>query len=248
MTHHGDADLPIGLELLGVALAVAAWAYVVAARRTTWPRARTVRWLLGVAAALAGVVLAAIGSDVRAHVAAHLLIGMTAPLLLVTAAPVTLALRTLPWRHARAVARLLASRPAALVTHPVVAAVLDVGGLWLLYRTTLLAAVPPAFLHLHMLLAGYLFAFALVGADPAPHRPGLGLRAGVLVAVVAAHDVLAKLVYAGGEEAAGLLMHYGATPVHVALFVLLGREWAAGRRRVAARAGIAGGPRGTSPA
>ena len=96
-----------------------------------------------------------------------------------------------------------------------------------------------------MLLAGYLFAFALIGPDPAPHRPGLVVRAGVLVAAVAAHDVLAKLLYAtpppgvpvAQAEAAGLLMYYGAAPVHVALFVLLGREWFAGQRR-AARGGL----------
>jgi hypothetical protein len=34
---------------------------------------------------------------------------------------------------------------------------------------------------------------------------------------------------------AGMLMHYGALPVHVALFVLLGREWAAGQESSSAR-------------
>ena len=162
------------------------------------------------------------------HVAGHLLVGMVAPLLLVTAAPVTLALRVLPRRRARVLARLLRSRPVVVLTHPVVAAVVDVGGLWLLYRTGLHAALPPAVVHLHMLLAGYLFAFSLVGRDPAPHRPGLAVRAGVLVAAVAAHDVLAKLLYAAQAETAGLLMYYGAAPVHLALFVLLGQEWFAG--------------------
>lgn len=187
----------------------------------------------GVAAAVGGL---AVGHDPRAHAAGHLLVGMVAPLLLVTAAPVTLALRALPWERARALGRLLASRPVAVVSHPAVAALLDVGGLWLMYRTDVLDGVPPALVHLHVLLAGYLFAFSLVGADPAPHRPGLGVRAGVLVAAVAAHDVLAKLVYAGGAEQAGLLLHYGGTPVHVALLVLLGREWARRERRAAVRA------------
>jgi putative membrane protein len=197
-----------------------------------------------VAAAVGGLAVATIGADARAHVAGHLLVGMVAPLLLVTAAPVTLALRTLPRGdrsdprapdRARALARLLASPPLAVLTHPAVAAVLDVGGLWVVYRTDLLAGLPPVLGHLHMLLAGYLFAFSLVGRDPAPHRPGLAVRAAVLVAAVAAHDVLAKLLYAAGDEQAGLLMHYGGTPVHVVLLVLLGREWAAGERRAAAR-------------
>jgi putative membrane protein len=72
----------------------------------------------------------------------------------------------------------------------------------------------------------------------------------VLVAAVAAHDVLAKLIYAAPPdgvaaaqaEAAGVLMHYGGTPVHVVLFVLLGREWAAAQRRAARRAPLRLGP------
>ena len=244
MSHHG-ADAPVGLELLAVALVTAGWAYVAASRRTAWPTARTVRWLLGLLAAAIGVAVSVSTDDLRAHVAGHLLLGMVAPLLMVTAAPVTLALRTVPRTRARSLVRLMRSRPVAVAAHPAVAAVLDVGGLWVLYRTELLAAVPPALVHLHMLLTGYLFAFSLVGRDPAPHRPGLGVRAGVRVAAVAAHDVLAKLVYAtpppgvpaATAEAAGVLLYYGAAPVHLVLFVLLGREWAAGQRRTARRPG-----------
>jgi putative membrane protein len=242
VTHHG-AGPPIGTELVVVALVVAGWAYVRAARGMPWSPARTARWVLGVAVAVTGL---AVGEspDLRASVGGHLLFGMAAPLLLVTASPITLALRGLPVPHARSVARVLRSRPAAVLTHPAVAAVFDVGGLWLMYRTRLLAAVPPALVHTHMLLTGYLFAFSLVGSDPAPHRPGLGVRAGVLVAAVAAHDVLAELVYASPQpgvpvvqaETAGVLLYYGAVPVHLALFVLLGREWAARQVRDRRRA------------
>jgi putative membrane protein len=238
--HEGGAA-PIGTELVAVALLVAGWAYVRAAR--SWPRGRTVRWVLGIAAAVTGLALGEL-PDLRSGVGGHLLLGMAAPLLLVTAAPATLALRTLPVVHARSVARVLRSRPAAVLTHPAVAAVLDGGGLWLMYRTDLLAAVPPVLVHVHMLLAGYLFAFSLVGPDPAPHRPGLGVRVAVLVAAVAAHDVLAKLIYASPPsgvpaaqaEAAGVLLYYAAAPVHIALFVLLGREWAARQVRDRRRA------------
>ena len=245
MTHHSSAAL-VDTELLVVALLVAATAYVLAARRTRWPAGRAVRWLGGTAVATAGLVVGLAGpQDLRAHAAGHLLLGMVAPLLLVTAAPVTLALRTLPRPRARALGRLLRSRPVAVVSHPAVAALLDTGGMWLMFRTDLLTAAPPVLVHVHMLAAGYLFAFSLVGSDPAPHRAGLGTRAAVLVAAVAAHDVLAKLVYAtpaAGAETAGLLLYYGGTPVHVVLLVLLGREWAAGqhRARVRRRRPIAG--------
>jgi len=252
VTHHGSAPLLV----TGLVLTAAVAYLVVASGVPRWPVGRTVRWLLGVAAVGAALLgpLGSVGGaahDLRAHVAGHLLLGMLAPLLLVSAAPVTLALRALPHRRARVLARLLRSRPVAVVTHPAVAALTDVGGLWLLYRTdlyALAAARPPllAVVHLHMLLAGYLFAFSLIGPDPAPHRPGLAVRAGVLVLAVAAHDVLAKLLYAAPPPGvapmpeAGMLMHYGALPVHVALFVLLGREWAAGQERARRRAAPVG--------
>jgi putative membrane protein len=81
------------------------------------------------------------------------------------------------------------------------AARLDVGGLWVLYRTGLYEASmqsPPthALVHAHVLLAGYLFTFALVGPDPNPHRANLTVRVAVLALAVAAHNVLAKLIYA----------------------------------------------------
>ena len=251
MTHHGPVAL-VEAELLAALLVGAAVVYVAAARGAAWPVGRTVRWLLGIGTAVAGVAVSSLGGahDLRPHVVGHLLLGMVAPLLLVTAAPVTLALRALPREHARTLGRLLRRRPLAVLTHPAVAALLDVGGLWLMYRTALLSEVSPLLLQVHMLLAGYLFAFALIGPDPAPHRPGLVVRAGVLVAAVAAHDVLAKLLYAtpppgvpvAQAEAAGLLMYYGAAPVHVALFVLLGREWLAEQRRARARRLLFQGP------
>jgi putative membrane protein len=249
MSHHGsgvDAAL-IGTELLVVALLTAAVAYVLAARRTSWPPGRVARWLAGTAAAVAGLLgpVAAGAHDLRVHVGGHLLLGMVAPLLLATAAPVTLALRTLRRPRAHALGRLLRARPVARAAHPAVAALLDTGGTWLYFRTDVLDAVPQALVHTHMLLAGYLFTFSLVGADPAPHRPGLGLRAGVLVAAMAAHDVLAKLfaaapppgVPAAQAEAAGVLLYYGGAPVHVVLLVLLGREWAARQARERRRDG-----------
>jgi putative membrane protein len=138
----------------------------------------------------------------------------------------------------------LRSAPLAVLSSPVVAAVLSVGGLWLLYRTDLHAAAAHRPLlglavQVHVLLAGYLLAAALVGPDPMPHRPRLAVRAAVLVLAVAAHNVLAKALVAvppaGVGEAEALtgaqLMYYLGAPVEIALFVLLGREWAVRDRR-----------------
>jgi putative membrane protein len=234
-----------GHELAGLLGAVAAGVYLAAILGRPWPAARTACWLAGVAAAAVGAPLTGHG-DLRVHVAGHLLLGMLAPLLLVRAAPVTLALRTLPVARARRSAGMLRSAPVRVLTHPVVAALLDVGGLWVLLRTGLHATADPTvhtLVAVHMLLAGTLFAAALVSPDPAPHRARLGVRAAVLVTAVAAHDVLAKTLYADpppgtpAEQArAGAeLLYYGGLPVELALMVLLGAEWWARDRRAALR-------------
>lgn len=196
-------------------LAAAAVAYPLAAgRRGPWPRHRTAAWLAGLATASAGL-------SVPDHVPGHLLLGMLAPLLLVRAAPVTLALRALPVPRARRLSRLLRSRPARVLTTPAVAATLDVGGLWLLYTTDL---HEHPITQLHVLAAGYLFTAAVVGVDPAPHRARLGTRAAVLVLASAAHGILAKHLYAT-DPGGAVLMYYGGDAIEVALAVLLGREW-----------------------
>lgn len=204
----------IAAALAWVLLAAAAGYAVGVARGGSWPRRRTVAWYAGLAAAVGGL-------SVPGHVAGHLLLGMLAPLLLVRAAPVTLALRALPVRRARLLSRVLRSRPARVLTVPAVAAVLDVGGLWLLYTTDLHRH---PVVQLHVFAAGYLFTAAVVGVDPAPHRARLGTRAAVLVLASAAHGILAKHLYATTPDAA-MLMYYGGDVIEVALAVLLGREW-----------------------
>jgi putative membrane protein len=236
----------VTLVLLG---AVAA-GYLVATRRTTWPELRTASWLAGlavVAFVLTGP-LAHSHGDLRAHMAGHLLIGMVAPVLLVLAAPVTLALRTLPRRRARALACLLRTAPARVLTDPFVATALNVGGLWLLYRTGLVTAVlhdpgRHVLVSLHVLLTGWLATAAVLAVDPAPHRRGVVARACALAAGMAAHDVLAKLLYADPpagvhEAAAGArLMYDGGTVVHVVVAALLWRQWY--RSRAAVRSATA---------
>ncbi|WP_214404323.1 cytochrome c oxidase assembly protein [Pseudonocardia lacus] len=261
MTGHEHAHEPgwAGAPLL-VVLAAAGAVYLVAVIRLgrggrPWPLARTALWLAGLATAAAGLLTGP--APFAAHMVGHVLLGMLGPMLLVLAAPVTLALRALPVRRARRLSRVLRSTPVAVLTSPVVAALLSVGGLWLLYRTDLHAAaahdpllglVVPA----HVLLAGYLFTAALVGPDPQPHRAHLGVRAAVLVLAVAAHNVLAKALVAvpptgvtdADALAGGQLMYYLGAPVEIALFVLLGREWAAGDRRARRRSPAPSSPLG----
>jgi putative membrane protein len=234
------------LALLGGYVAAAA---IARRRGRRWSSWRTGAWCAGLAVAGAGLLgplATAAHHDFTAHMAGHLLVGMLAPLLLVLAGPLTVLLQALPVHRARALSRLLQHGSVRALTHPVTAAVLNAGGLWLLYTTDLYPAMGEhealhVLVHLHVLASGYLLTAALIGVDPAPHRPGFASRAVVLVLFLAAHAVLAKYLYAHppagvpAEQAqrAGMLMYYGGDLVDVVLITVLCRQWyaAAGRRR-----------------
>ena len=232
--------------LLAAPFLVALILYVVAAisdRRhgRRWPWYRTVSWVSGVTIAAAGFIgpVASVAHDsFTAHMGAHLLVGMVAPLLLVLAAPMTLALRTMSILPARRLSRMLRSPLARIFTNPIVAAVLNVGGMWVLYLTPLYQAMQHVVLvhllvMLHFLLAGYLYTVALVPIDPSPHKAGFTVRAVVLVVSLAAHGVLAKMLYAHPPAGASTadahtgaqLMFYGGDAVDLVLIVLLCAEW-----------------------
>jgi putative membrane protein len=232
------------IPLVAVAAAVP-YLTAVAVDRRPWPVLRTASWLaaLGcVVAALAGP-LASAPMDLRAHMAGHLLLGMVAPVFLVLARPVTLLLRTLPVVAARRTSRVLRSPPARVITDPFLATGLNAAGLWLLYRTGLFMATmhTPA-LHtlvsVHVVLTGWLATAAVLGLEPTPHRRGVAARAVALAAGMAAHDVLAKDLYAAppagvSRAAAGAqLMYNGGTVVHLVVAGLLWRQWYRSREAV----------------
>ncbi len=176
-----------------------------------WSRWRTTAWLAGaglVAVGLSPPLMELAHHDHRAHMAQHLLVGMYAPLGLVVAAPVSLALGALPRRAQLALTGVLRSPPVHVLGYPVTAAVLNVGALFVLYLTPLYGLtqrVPPAhgLLLVHLLLAGCLYTWAIAGPDPAPRRPGMATRLAVLVVAAGAHAYLAKLLYARAGAHAG---------------------------------------------
>lgn len=244
--HGGPSTGGVPVEwILGAPFLLAATVYLIAAlngrSRKAWPWYRSVFWCVGMTGAASGFVgplATAAHESFTAHMATHLLVGMVAPLLLVLAAPMTLALRTMNVAPARRLTRLLRSGFGRFLTNPVVAAFLNVGGLWALYLTPLYELMQQVMLvHLlvmmHVLIAGYLFTVSLIAVDPSPHRAGLTVRGIVLVVSIAAHGVLAKILYAypppGVAPAdAGYgarLMFYGGDAVDVVLIVLLCAEW-----------------------
>jgi putative membrane protein len=244
------------LALMAAVAAVAVYATAVARLRRRgdrWPPCRVACLLAGSACAAAAVLPPVASHDdvFGVHVMQHLLLGMASPALLALSAPITLALRTLPRAPRRLLLRMLHSAPAAVVSVPAAALVLDIGGLYALYLTGLYRAAEQHSLvhgavHLHMFLAGCLLSWALIGIDPVRGRPGTGGRLAVLVAAAASHDTLAKLMYAwdlpvgAGPVAArhlgAELMYYGGTVIDVALAAIVMAQWYAATGRSLARA------------
>jgi putative membrane protein len=248
-----------------ILLGLVTLSYLLAARHqrqhgSGWSGWRCTFFLLGsllLAVAVVPPVMAWAHHDLRGHMALHLLMGMLAPLAWVLAAPVTLTLRSLPSAAARRLVVLLRSLPIRLVSHPVGALVLNIGGMYVLYLTPLYAASLHSialhyWIHLHFLVAGYLFCWAiLAGPDASPHRLSLRFRLGVLFVSMATHALLGKLMYGylwprgtghGVEEiqAAAQLMYYGGDLAEVMLAVVLMTVWlrTPGERRGALLPGL----------
>jgi putative copper resistance protein D len=197
--------------------------------------------LVAVAAAIAPPVA---GRDeiFSVHVVQHLLLTMVAPPLLALAAPVTLALQAAGPRHRRQMLRALHRPPVRALTNPVTAWVVfsvSMASVYLtpLYPLSLSHPVLHAFLHLHMLVAGVLFWWPVVGLDPGrrpmPHGgrlvyvltalPVHGFVAVVLLGarspVAPAHTLADQQVGAGIMWAAGDLIALAALGVVVAAWI-----------------------------
>ncbi|PWR14504.1 cytochrome c oxidase assembly protein [Micromonospora sicca] len=237
--HTAGGFPPVALVPLGMF-----WLYLAAALRQGdagrpgWNHRRTASFGLGAALLAAGLAWPA--GDPPGHMWQHLLLGMLAPLALVLGAPGTLALRTLDRRAGRAAVRLLRHPVARVAAHPVTGLLLTAGGLYLLYltplyRATLTSPALHGLVHLHFVLAGYLFAWSIAGPDPGPHRPRVPVRLLVLGVAVAAHAAIAQLLYAdllvdvpaAGDELrdAATVMYYGGDLAEILLALALLVSW-----------------------
>jgi putative membrane protein len=206
--------------------------------RNRWSRWRTASFTTGVALiaiAVAPSLTEFAHTDLRGHMLQHLLLGMFAPLGLVLGAPGTLLLRTIPVQRARYLVALLDTPPLRIAIHPITALMLDIGGMFLLYLTPLYALstqqpIVHVLVHLHFVLSGYLFIWAIAGPDPAPRRPSMAMRLIVLFIATAAHATLAKIMYAFAFpkdtlhsateiQAAAQLMYYGGDLAELLLII-----------------------------
>jgi putative membrane protein len=239
-----------------VAAVLAAAVYLLAAHRLrrrgdAWPWPRDVSFTAGSMAVVWAVLGEAPGGPFTAHMTRHLVVGMAAPLLLVLARPLTLGLRSLPpGRVRRGLVATAHSWPVSRLLFPPVAALVDIGGLWLLYRTGLFAATRQepllhAVTHVHVLAAGLLFTFTVCQLDPVRRRWSVAVRGAALLTAGAAHSILAKSLYAappsgtafstGDLHTGAQLMYYGGDLVGIVLAVTLAVQWYRATGRVHAR-------------
>lgn len=243
------ADHHTGWLLPAIIVVAMLLTYLLAARRQRdkarpWSGLRTASFAFGTATLLLAIMPPVTGiahHDFRGHMVQHLLLGMLAPLGLVFAAPVTLALKTLPVDTGRRIVAFLHSRPVEFLSHPLTTLLLNVGGMYLLYLTplyvaTLASSTLHTLVHIHFVVAGCLFTWAIAGPDPGPRRPGFRFRLGVLFVSMATHATLAKLMYAYGwprgthhslEEiqSGAKLMYYGGDLTELWLVVALFGLW-----------------------
>ncbi|SNS79143.1 cytochrome c oxidase assembly protein [Rhodococcoides kyotonense] len=176
--------------IFGTASIVLAAVYLLGVRRLrrrgdTWPMGRTVAFLLGCLTMLIGT-SSGVGKYSPAvfsvHMGGHMALSMLAPVLLALGGGLTLALRALPAAGKDGVPgprewilQALHSPVSRFLTHPIVAAVLFVGGFYALYLGGIFGAIldnhsAHLLMNAHFILSGYLFYWVVIGVDPSPRR------------------------------------------------------------------------------
>lgn len=198
-------------------------------RGDRWPVHRSILWVAGMIALL---IVTSSGIAVyerylfSVHMLGHMMLSMGIPVLLVLAAPVTLAARAIHVRKDGSsgprewILAIVHSRFASIVGHPIVASVIFAVSLLVFYYSPLFSwAVSDHLGHqwmiLHFLLSGYFFVNALIGVDPAPYRPPYPVRLMILLATMAFHAFF------------GLSLITGTSLLLPEWFGAMGREWGA---------------------
>lgn len=244
------------LEIFFLFMAIAALILYPAAmyysnkKHSQWQTGRYLLFASGViiaASALTGPLARLAHTDFTMHMLGHLLLGMLGPLLILHGRPMTLLLRTLKVSRARKLSKVLNMKYVKFISNPITASILNIGGLFLIYKTGLFELMHTsvllfALVHLHVFLAGYLFTMSIIYIDIVTHRYSFLYRATVLIAALGCHKILSKLIYASPPEsinrpdgeAGAMLMYYGGDLVDLALIIILCLEWykAAGRRQL----------------
>jgi len=186
------------------------------ARGDRWPWGRTISWLLGISLVIwctnASIALYAQVS-VGLHMVQHMTMTMLAPILLVLGAPATLALRALrpsvgnergprEW-----LVWFLHSWITRILTNPFYVFVVYVLGLYGLYFTPAFgwlmgSHIGHVMMQVHFIVAGYLFAWVLIGIDPRPRPLPYWGRLLLLLLALAVHGFFAVAIMMGSTPLA----------------------------------------------
>ncbi|MTT32730.1 cytochrome c oxidase assembly protein [Terrilactibacillus sp. BCM23-1] len=217
------------------------FAVIISNRRyRPWPKYRIVFWTLGVLAivSVAGPLASHAHMNFTVHMIGHLLLGMLAPLLMALSRPMTLLLRMLSIPLARRLTSLLRKWPLMILTHPITAVILNIGGLWLIYSTELFSLMHHHVLlylliHIHVFMAGYLFTISILYIDPIPHRVSFLYRGIMLILALAGHAILSKYIFVhtpvgvpqNQAELGSLLMYYGGDVIDMAIIFIFCLQW-----------------------
>ena len=181
-----------------------------ARRGRHWSSMRSLSFGIGIAMLLVATQSGVAAYDTvlfSAHVVQHVLLGVVAPLFLALGAPVTLALQA-SRRHTQVnLLRLIRSRPARLVAHPIVAFALFSLSLFVLYfsglyERSLQNGVVHAWTHIHFVVVGSLFFWVTIGLDPVAHRIPYGARLLIVALTVPFHAFLGLALLSTAEPIA----------------------------------------------
>ena len=245
-----------------VLLAAASWAYAVGVRRLAargrrWPAGRCWLWAGAIAV---GVVATQSGigrydtERLSVHMGQHLLLGMVVPLLVVCAAPVTLALQAGGPATKRTLRQALHAGWARVLTHPVVTWLLFGGAMVVVYFTPVLEVIARNdgvhfLVHAHFVVAGSLFLAVVLATDPVPRPMHPGLRMLVILMAVPFHaflglamasatEPLAPVAYPSmsDQQAAAALLWGIGEPFTLVVAAIIARQWYVADQREAARA------------
>jgi len=193
--------LMLGLLIFVVALYIKG-VIILSRRGVKWPVGRTIAFAVGISAvdfATSGGLGLYSHFSFSAHMSAHMIIGMIAPIGIVLGAPITLALRTLPIgrdpqeRGIRgSFIVLLHSKLGKFYTNPIVALAIFDGSLFALYFTPLFGNLMQGhtghfIMSLHFLLAGILFFQILIGIDPMPQKVPYLVKIIIIFAAMSIH-------------------------------------------------------------
>ena len=193
--------LMLGILIFVVALYIKG-VITLSRRGVKWPVGRTIAFAVGISAvdfATSGGLGLYSHFSFSAHMSAHMIIGMIAPIGIVLGAPITLALRTLPIgrdpqeRGIRgSFIALLHSRLGKFYTNPIVALAIFDGSLFALYFTPLFGNLMQGhtghfIMSLHFLLAGILFFQILIGIDPMPQKVPYLVKIIIIFAAMSIH-------------------------------------------------------------